>query len=145
MYILKLRLILVDLHTCLLKTSNSNLPSDADGSVSFTVVWWRSILSLSTILSRLLRPHFPAPLFNHGSTKEKTTRSIAAFPSSIDTNPLFDVEFTNIRGLHTNLSAIFLLTETQIHRPADATYLHYPNYMLECSLCGDVSFRQGLH
>lgn len=62
--------------------------------------------------------------------------------SSFPTNTLFEVEFTNIRGLHSNLNAVhhhletvrpalLFLTETQIRRPADTTYLHYPGYILE--------------
>ena len=54
----------------------------------------------------------------------------------------FGVDFTNIRGLHSNLSAVhhhletaqpamLFLTETQISRPADTAYLHYPGYTLE--------------
>lgn len=52
------------------------------------------------------------------------------------------MEFANIRGLHANLNAVhqhletvrpamLFLTETQIGRPADTSYLHYPGYVLE--------------
>lgn len=64
-----------------------------------------------------------------------------AAPSN-PTTPQFEVEFTNIRGLHSNLNAVhqhletakpamLFLTETQIRRPDDTTYLHYPGYVLE--------------
>lgn len=52
------------------------------------------------------------------------------------------VDFANVRGLHSNLNAVhqhletahpglLFLTETQIRRPADTSYLHYPGYTLE--------------
>lgn len=55
---------------------------------------------------------------------------------------LFEVEFCNIRGLHSNLNAVhqhletarpalLFLTETQILPPADTSYLKYPGYALE--------------
>ncbi|CAH0404519.1 unnamed protein product [Chilo suppressalis] len=55
---------------------------------------------------------------------------------------LFEVEFCNIRGLHSNLNAVhhhletarpalLFLTETQILPPADTGYLKYPGYALE--------------
>ncbi|RVE48375.1 hypothetical protein evm_006936 [Chilo suppressalis] len=55
---------------------------------------------------------------------------------------LFEVEFCNIRGLHSNLNAVhhhletarpalLFLTETQILPPADTGYLNYPGYVLE--------------
>lgn len=54
----------------------------------------------------------------------------------------FTVEFANIRELQTNLNAVhhhletarpalLFLTETQIHHPADTSYLHYSGYQLE--------------
>lgn len=54
----------------------------------------------------------------------------------------FEVEFCNIRGLHSNLNAVhqhlesarpalLFLTETQILPPADTSYLNYPGYALE--------------
>ncbi|RVE44225.1 hypothetical protein evm_011124 [Chilo suppressalis] len=55
---------------------------------------------------------------------------------------LFEVEFCNIRGLHSNLNAVhhhletarpalLFLTKTQILPPADTGYLNYPGYVLE--------------
>ncbi|CAG4935338.1 unnamed protein product [Colias eurytheme] len=52
------------------------------------------------------------------------------------------VDFCNIRGLHSNLTAVhqhletskpalLFLTETQISSPADTSYLKYPGYALE--------------
>ncbi|CAH4030153.1 unnamed protein product [Pieris brassicae] len=54
------------------------------------------------------------------------------------------VDFTNVRGLNSNLNAVhfhletakpalFFLTETQISFPADTSYLSYPGYKLEHS------------
>ena len=54
----------------------------------------------------------------------------------------FGVDFANIRGIHSNLRAVhhhletakpamLFLTETQILRPTDQSYLHYPGYVLE--------------
>lgn len=54
----------------------------------------------------------------------------------------FKVDFCNIRGIHSNLNdvhhhletakpSLFFLTETQISRPADDSYLYYPGYKLE--------------
>lgn len=53
-----------------------------------------------------------------------------------------NVDFCNIRGLHTNLNAVhqwletakptlLFLTETQISCPADTSYLNYPGFNLE--------------
>lgn len=54
----------------------------------------------------------------------------------------FKVQFSNIRGLHSNLVPVhhhletdkphlLFLTETQICRPADVAYLSYPGYSIE--------------
>ncbi|KAJ8736918.1 hypothetical protein PYW07_000189 [Mythimna separata] len=54
----------------------------------------------------------------------------------------FQVQLSNIRGLHSNLNAVhhhletdmphlLFLTETQIRCPPDAAYLNYPGYSLE--------------
>jgi hypothetical protein len=72
--------------------------------------------------------------------KKMSCLTAVHIPTSIPT--LFKVEFANIRGLHSNLNAVhqhletarpamLFLTETQIQRPADTSYLQYPGYVLE--------------
>ncbi|TLM25045.1 hypothetical protein FEC23_18880, partial [Acinetobacter baumannii] len=72
----------------------------------------------------------------HFKSKKKK-RVLQAVPHST-----FNVDFSNVRGLHSNLDAVhhhletaqpalLFLTETQISAPDDTSYLEYPGYVLE--------------
>ena len=72
------------------------------------------------------------PRYGQGKRDVRST----ATPSTLN------VDFCNIRGLHSNLNAVhhhletarpalLFLTETQIARPSDTAYLQYPGYKIE--------------
>ncbi|XP_062528539.1 uncharacterized protein LOC134200191 [Bombyx mori] len=87
---------------------------------------------------RLEHPTPPNPTLQIKKMKvRKRKRVLSATPHST-----FNVDFSNVRGLHSNLDAVhhhletaqpalLFLTETQISAPDDTSYLEYPGYVLE--------------
>ncbi|CAF4944969.1 unnamed protein product [Pieris macdunnoughi] len=121
-----------------------NLPQGVPHALAVETPLWAS--TTGTLSTRWWTPRLPFVFWGGNSALYKNSNRPRGKRSNYTKAPpsTLAVDFTNVRGLNSNINAVhyhletakpalLFLTETQISSPADTSHLSYPGYKLEHS------------